>query len=52
MNFQGKKKSETTVAHKNKMQKYPVDATNQNELCLLRQLKSQLEKDTISAGSN
>ena len=31
------------------MQKYPVDTTSQNESCLLRQLKSRLEKDAISA---
>ena len=43
------RKSETTMAHKNKMQKYPVDATSQNKSCLLRRFKSRLEKD-ISAG--
>ena len=37
------------MAHKNKMQKYPVDATSQNKSCLLRRFKSRLEKD-ISAG--
>ena len=49
MNFQGKK-SETAMAHKNKIQKYPLDTTSQNELCLLRQLKLQLKKDAVSAG--
>ena len=38
------------MAQKNKMQKYQVDTTNQNESCLLRWLKSQLEKDEITAG--
>ena len=38
------------MAHKNKMWKYPLDATSQNKSCLLRQLKSRLEKDAISAG--
>ena len=37
------------MAHKNKMQKYSVDATTQNELSLMRRLKSRLEKDEISA---
>ena len=46
--FKGRK-SETTMAHKNKMQKYPVDPTSQNKSCLLRRFKSRLEKD-ISAG--
>ena len=38
------------MAHKNKMRKYSVDTASQNESCLMRQLKSQLEKDEISAG--
>ena len=38
------------MAHKNEMQKYPIDTTSQNESCLLCQLKSRPEKDTISAG--
>ena len=38
------------MAHKNKMQKYPVDTTSQAESCLLRRHKSWLEKDEISAG--
>ena len=37
------------MAHKNKMQKYPVDTTSQNESCLLRGLKSRLKKDAILA---
>ena len=49
INFQGGK-SETTMAHKNKIKKYPVDTTSQNKSCLLRRLKSRLEKDEISAG--
>ena len=36
--------------HKNKMQKYPVDAASQNESFLLRQHKSRLEKDAVSTG--
>ena len=38
------------MAHENKMLKYPVDTTSQNESCLLPRLKSRLEKDEISAG--
>ena len=38
------------MAYKNKIYKYPVDATGQNESCLMRRLKSQLEKDAILAG--
>ena len=38
------------MAHKNKMKKYPVDTTSQNESGLLRRLKSRLEKYEISAG--
>ena len=44
------KKSETAMAHKNKTWKYSVDTTSQTVSCLLLQLKSPLEKDTISAG--
>ena len=44
------RKSETTMAHKNKIQKYPVNTTSQNESCLLYWLKSLLEKEAISAG--
>ena len=47
--FEGRK-SETTMAHKSEMYKYPVGITSQNEVCLLRRLKSRLEKDEISAG--
>ena len=32
------------------MQEYPGDTTSRNESCLLRRLKSRLEKDAISAG--
>ena len=49
MKFKGRK-SETTMAHKNKMQKYSVDTTSQNKSCLLRRLKSRLVKDEISVG--
>ena len=38
------------MIHKNKMQKYQVNATSQNESCLLHRLKFQLEEDAISAG--
>ena len=38
------------MAHKNKMYKYLADTTSQNISCLLRRLKSQQEKDGISAG--
>ena len=38
------------MALKNKMQKYSVDTTSQNESYLMCQLKSHLEKDEISAG--
>ena len=48
INFQGK--SNTTMAHENKMSKYPVDTTSQNEWCLLCLLKFRLETDAISAG--
>ena len=47
--FNGQK-SETTVAHKNKMQKYPVDKTCQNVSGLLLLLKIWMETDTISGG--
>ena len=38
------------MAHKNQMQKYPLNKTSENESCLLRRLKSRLVKDKISAG--
>ena len=38
------------MAHKSEMYKYPVGTTSQNEVCLLRRLKSRLGKDEISAG--
>ena len=44
------RKSETAMSHNNKTKKYPVDATCQNVSCLLFWLKSNLEKDTVSAG--
>ena len=37
------------MAHKNKMSKYLVDTTSQNESCSLRRFISRLEKDEISA---
>ena len=45
-----KKSKKNAMAHKNKTQKYPVNTTCQNVLCLLRPLKPRLEKDAISAG--
>ena len=38
------------MTHKNKMWKYPVDTTSQNEPGLLHRLKPWLEKDANSAG--
>ena len=38
------------MTHKNKIQKYPVDTTCQNLSCLWLRLKSDPEKDAISAG--
>ena len=49
MNFQGKKIWNNSDSE-NKMQKYPVDTTRQNESCLLSRLRSRQEKDVISAG--
>ena len=43
-------KSETTMAHRNRMYKYLADTTSQNISCLLRRLKHRQEKDAISAG--
>ena len=40
------------MAHKNKTEKYPVDATCQNASCLLLRPKSRLEKHAISAALN
>ena len=37
------------MVHKNKKLKYPVNTRCQNVSCLLLWLKSQLEKDAISA---
>ena len=50
LKFSKERKSGLAMAHKYKMQKYPVDTTCQNVSCLLLQLKSRLEKDAISAG--
>ena len=44
------KKSETTMAHKSRMNKYIADTTSRKKTCLLRQLISRKEKDIISAG--
>ena len=44
------RKSETIMAHKNRIDKYLADTTGQNKSYLLLRLKSWQEKDAISAG--
>ena len=43
-------KAARAMAHKSKLQKYPVDTTCQNVSCLLLWLKPRLEKGAVPGG--